>query len=85
MRTFLIGGLLAMAVGCGGPMEQEQEEESTLASEESPLPNCTNLPTSVTRYYNASLTAVIGERGCSCGSYVNWGRTSKYYNVRDNC
>ncbi|RKH69000.1 hypothetical protein [Corallococcus llansteffanensis] len=84
MRTFLIGGLLAMAVGCGGPMEQE-EEESNLASQESPLPNCTNLPTSVTRYYHASMTKVIGERGCSCGTYINWGTTSIYHNTRNNC
>ncbi|NVJ24133.1 MULTISPECIES: hypothetical protein [Myxococcus] len=83
MRTFLIGGLLAMAVGCGGPMEQE--EDSNQSSQESPLPNCTNMPTSVKRYYHASMTKVIGERGCSCGSYVNWGQTSIYYNVRDNC
>jgi hypothetical protein len=84
MRTFLIGGLLVMAVGCGGPMEQ-QEEESNLASQESPLPNCLNLPTSVVTYYNASLTKVIGERGCKCETYVNWGKTSDYHNINNKC
>jgi hypothetical protein len=83
MRTFLIGGLLAMAVGCGGPMEQD--EEPNLASQESPIPNCANAQTSLTTYYDASYSTVIGERGCDCGAYISWGRTSVYREIRNEC
>ncbi|WP_301340368.1 hypothetical protein [Corallococcus exercitus] len=42
MRTFLLGGLLSLAVGCGGPMEQEKAPD--LASLEAPLPDCVASP-----------------------------------------
>ncbi|MBN8232131.1 hypothetical protein JYK02_31905 [Corallococcus macrosporus] len=69
MRTFLIGGLLALAVGCGGPMEQEEAPD--LASQEAPLPDCASSVTSVRTYYNAARTTIIGERGCDCGYWLS--------------
>ncbi|WP_375744645.1 hypothetical protein NR800_07430 [Corallococcus interemptor] len=83
MRTFLIGGLMAMAVGCGGPLEQE--EASNLATQEAPLPDCSNSATSVRTYYDATGTTVIGERGCDCGFWINWGQISSVYDLRTSC
>ncbi|MCE9670553.1 hypothetical protein LY474_22365 [Myxococcus stipitatus] len=55
----------------------EQEEE--LTSQEAPIPDCSNSPDTLVVYYqDASFSLVIGERGCSCGSWVSWGRTSTY-------
>ncbi|NNB85649.1 hypothetical protein HJC10_26585 [Corallococcus exiguus] len=82
MRTFLIGGLLAMAVGCGGPMEQE--EEPNLTSQEAPLPDCATSPTNIRTYYDAN-NWVIGERGCDCGDWIHWGQISSIYDIRTSC
>ncbi|NOK19762.1 hypothetical protein [Corallococcus carmarthensis] len=83
MRTFLIGGLLAMAVGCGGPMELE--EGSDLASQESALPDCLNTDNMITYYNNASHSIIVGQRGCYCGNWVSWGQTSSTYWENTSC
>ncbi|NOK11107.1 hypothetical protein [Corallococcus exercitus] len=83
MRAFLIGGLLAMAVGCGGAMEQE--EESNLASQESALPDCMNTDNMITYFNDANHSIIVGQRGCYCGSWVNWGQVSTSYWENTSC
>ncbi|MBN9684107.1 MULTISPECIES: hypothetical protein [unclassified Corallococcus] len=85
MRTFLIGGLLAMAVGCGGPMEQESEPN--LATQEATLPDCSNEPNAnLHRYYSdAAHTQLIGEYGCYCGGLYYWGGRSVYSEYIQEC
>ena len=85
MRTFLIGGLLALAVGCGGPMEQENEPN--LATQEAPLPDCSNEPNAnLYRYYSdATHTQLIGEWGCYCGGLFVWGSRSVYSEYIQEC
>ncbi|MFB1478918.1 hypothetical protein [Corallococcus sp. RDP092CA] len=81
MRSIILGGLLAtalMAAGCGGPMEEEEAAE--LATQEAPLPDCSNVPNAdLRRYYNdAAHSQLIGEFGCYCGGLYNWGGRSVY-------
>ncbi|MFP2904388.1 hypothetical protein ACLESD_04900 [Pyxidicoccus sp. 3LFB2] len=80
MRASIFGGLLAtalMAVGCGAPMEQE--EESHLSSQEAPIPDCSNSPDSLINFYSdPGYTNQVGARGCYCGSWVSWGYMSTY-------
>jgi hypothetical protein len=83
MRTFLMAGLLAMAVGCGGSMVQEEEPD--LTSQEAPLPDCSTNTIVTTYYSDAGKSSVIGERGCDCGFWISWGRTSSFYDRYNSC
>ncbi|WNG44177.1 hypothetical protein F0U60_08720 [Archangium minus] len=88
MRASIIGGLLAtalMAVGCGAPMEQE-EEGVQLSTQEAAFPDCSGSSDSLIVYYSdASYTTEIGARGCSCGLWASWGKTSTYRQYRLDC
>ena len=80
MRASIFGGLVTMAlmaVGCGAPIEQE--EKSNLTTQEAPIPDCSNSPDSlVTFWSDATYSEQIGGRGCHCGWWENWGKTSSY-------
>ena len=87
MRASIIGGLMAtalMVVGCGAPMEPE--ESSELSTQEAPLPDCANSGDTLYTYYSDSTyTTEIGGRGCSCGYWVSWGKTSTYRQFTPGC
>jgi hypothetical protein len=86
MRASIFGGLLATAllVGCGAPMEQE--EESDFSTQEAPIPDCSSSPDSLNNYYSdPSYTNLIGQRGCWCGSWTSWGKTSTYSQFISEC
>lgn len=87
MRASIVGGLLAtalMVVGCGAPMEEE--EGTNLATQEAAIPDCSGSPDYLTTYYSdANYTTQIGARGCSCGWWVSWGRTSAYTQYSTEC
>ncbi|WNG33699.1 hypothetical protein F0U61_08700 [Archangium violaceum] len=87
MRASIIGGLLAtalMAVGCGAPMEEEEGVQ--LSTQEAAIPDCSGSADSLRTYYSdASYTTKIGARGCSCGLWVSWGRTSSYHQFISDC
>jgi hypothetical protein len=84
MRNVMLGGLFALAVGCGGPLEQE---DVNLATQEAPLPDCSNEPNAnLHRYYNdAAHTQLIGEFGCYCGGLYYWGGRSVYSEYIQEC
>lgn len=88
MRASIFGGLLTMAlmtVGCGAPIEQPQEG-SEPATQEAPLPDCSNSPDSLVTYWSdASYSEQIGGRGCHCGWWESWGRTSAYRQYLYEC
>jgi hypothetical protein len=87
MRAKIFGGLLAMsmmAVGCGTPVEQE--EESHLATQEAPIPDCSGSPDSLITYWkDATYSEQIGGRGCHCGWWESWGKTSPYQQNINEC
>jgi hypothetical protein len=87
MRASIFGGLLTMAlvaVGCGAPTEQE--EESTLATQEAAIPDCSSSPDFLTTYWkDATYSEQIGGRGCHCGWWESWGKTSVYTQVISDC
>ncbi|AKF85073.1 hypothetical protein MFUL124B02_08870 [Myxococcus fulvus 124B02] len=85
MRSFILGALLATLLGCGGPMTQEGEPD--LASQEAPLPDCSNEPNAnLYRYYSdATYTELIGEYGCYCGGLYLWGGRSVYSKYIQEC
>lgn len=80
MRASISGGLLTMAlmaVGCGAPIEQEEGPD--LSTQEAPIPDCSGSPDSLVTYWSdATYTVQIGGRGCHCGWWESWGRTSAY-------
>lgn len=87
MRASIFGGLLATAllvVGCGAPTEQDEGAE--LSTQEAPLPDCSSSGDTLYTYYSdATYTTVIGARGCSCGWWVSWGKTSTYRQFTPDC
>ena len=87
MRASIFGGLLSMAlmaVGCGGtPIE---EEGADLATQEAAIPDCSGSPDSLITYWSdATYTVQIGGRGCHCGWWESWGRTSAYRQNLNEC
>ncbi|MCY1040815.1 hypothetical protein OV208_05720 [Corallococcus sp. bb12-1] len=86
MRASILGGVLATAlmVGCGPAMEQEEAPD--LATQEAPLPDCANSPDYLTMYFSdGSYSEQIGGRGCHCGWWESWGRTSAYRQILNEC
>ncbi|NBD07943.1 MULTISPECIES: hypothetical protein [Corallococcus] len=87
MRASIVGGLslmALMAVGCGGPVSQEEGPD--LASQEATIPDCSNSPDSLTMYFkDATYTEQIGGRGCHCGTWESWGRSSIYQQYVSDC
>ena len=66
-----------MMVGCGGPVESEQESASVETREDA-LPECSHGGTLVEYYSDATYNSLVGARGCECGAYVRWGKTSSF-------
>ncbi|RYZ39568.1 MAG: hypothetical protein EOO71_19590 [Myxococcaceae bacterium] len=86
MRASILGGVLATAlmVGCGPAMEQEEAQD--LSTQESPLPDCSGSPDNLTMYFkDAAHSEQIGGRGCHCGWWNSWGKTSPYTVVLNEC
>ncbi|NOK15450.1 hypothetical protein [Corallococcus carmarthensis] len=87
MRASIVGGLAAMAlmaVGCGAPVEQEEGPD--LASQEATIPDCSGSPDSLIMYFkDASYSEQIGGRGCHCGWWESWGRTSTFQQYINEC
>lgn len=88
MRATILGVLATMAVmavGCGAPVEP-QEENSNLATQSAPIPDCSGSPdTLITYWSDATYTVQIGGRGCYCGSWESWGKTSIYSQHVNDC
>ncbi len=78
MRASIVCGLLATAlmVGCGAPVELE--EENHLSTQEAPFPDCNGMHDAIDFYSDATYTTLIGRRGCHCGLWSRWGTTSSY-------
>ncbi|MFP2926680.1 hypothetical protein ACLESO_16025 [Pyxidicoccus sp. 3LG] len=80
-RNFIASTLVAagmMLAGCGG-VEPETGEPVDLATSEDALPDCTGQDYAYTYYSDPGKTNMVGERGCSCGYWFQWGtRTSNY-------
>lgn len=87
MRASIFGGLVAMAlmaVGCGAPVEQE--EGTDLATQEAAIPDCSGSPdTLITYWRDATYSEQIGGRGCHCGWWESWGKTSAYSQTPNEC
>jgi hypothetical protein len=73
---------MGLMMGCGGGIAdesmQQSPESSELASREDALPDCSNGGSYTAFFSDASYTNEIGGRGCSCGAYVSWGKTSTF-------
>jgi hypothetical protein len=80
-RNLIGSGLLAVGMllaGCGGtPVDETQVDD--LGVREDAIPDCSGQDYEYTYYSDAAKTTVIGSRGCSCGVWGSWGRTSSYY------
>ncbi|RYZ40013.1 MAG: hypothetical protein EOO71_17685 [Myxococcaceae bacterium] len=85
MRTMIFGGLMAMAVGCGGITEPEAEID--LTSQKAPLPDCSSIPNSDLRNYysNAAHTELVGQWGCYCGGLYVWGKSTTFMEYIQEC
>jgi hypothetical protein len=85
MRASIVCGLLATAlmVGCGAPVEQE--EETLVSTQEALIPDCNGLHDAINYYSDAARTNLIGIRGCYCGSWSSWGKTSVYSEPNWDC
>ncbi|HZI11190.1 MAG TPA: hypothetical protein VE153_12440 [Myxococcus sp.] len=80
-RSLVGSALLAagmLLAGCGGAAPVAEEPQEQLVSQEEALPDCTGKNYENEYYSDASYTTLIGSRGCSCGAYFSWGRTSTY-------
>jgi hypothetical protein len=77
---------MGLLVGCGGTVAEEATQESSnLATREDAIPDCQG-ETYYTMYFSDSTyTTQIGGRGCYCGSWNSWGRTSTYTNYLTEC
>ncbi len=79
-RTHLGSALLAaglLLAGCGGgaPVDEEQD---ALVSREDEAPNCEGLSYETNYYSDATYTTLVGSRGCDCGYFFYWGKTSSF-------
>ncbi|WP_223645352.1 hypothetical protein [Corallococcus sp. EGB] len=85
MRASIVCGLVATAlmVGCGAPVEQEEEPQ--LGTQESPIPDCSGYHDAINYYSDAAHTTLIGIKGCYCGSWSTWGRTSAFSEPNLDC
>lgn len=77
---------MGLSVGCGGTMADEAPQEaSNLQTREDAIPDCAG-ETSYTMYFSdAAHTMQIGGRGCYCGSWGSWGKTSSYSEYLYEC
>lgn len=79
---------MGLMVGCGGSVEDEATQEpspSNLQTREDAIPDCAG-ETYYTAYFSdATYSTQIGGRGCYCGSWSVWGRTSAYSQYSTEC
>jgi hypothetical protein len=70
---------MGLTVGCGGGVADEASpEQSNLQTREDAIPDC-SLGDNYTMYFSdATYTTQIGGRGCYCGGWSSWGKTSYY-------
>ena len=65
---------------------EPQEQGADLATQQAPIPDCSGSPDSLTTYWSDSTYSVqIGGRGCHCGSWESWGKTSVYSQFVSDC
>ncbi|WNG14545.1 hypothetical protein [Cystobacter fuscus] len=67
-----------MMVGCGGAVA-ETEQEATLETREDAIPDCSASGATYNIYYSdATYTTQVGGRGCDCGFYGYWGKSTTF-------
>lgn len=77
---------MGLMVGCGGSVAEETTQEaSNLETREDAIPDCSGGDTYIAYYRDASLTDEIGGRGCQCGFWVSWGKTSTFRQAIYEC
>lgn len=73
--ALLAAGMLLSGCGGAAPVEEAQD---ALVSREDEAPNCNGLSYETFYYSDASHTTQVGGRGCECGYFYSWGRTSSF-------
>ncbi|WP_224368912.1 hypothetical protein [Hyalangium versicolor] len=77
---------MGLIVGCGGGVADETTQEaSNLETREDAIPDCSSGDSYTAYYSDASYTTEIGGRGCQCGFWVSWGKTSTYRQYFSEC
>lgn len=77
---------MSLTVGCGGEVADETPQEpSSLETRQDAIPDCSTGDSYTLYFSDATYSQQIGLRGCYCGAWASWGRTSVYTQHFDEC